>query len=281
MLESCRPTADTSSNSWWKQLCWTTTTWQCGWGCTYIQIPFYLLNTFIRFKSEVLLTLQSWQNKTKWNNGHRIGYTEIRTRYMGVSRGEKKGRAGTQRVFNFKWKFKFWQRWRVGPCFFFIPELLVVMHYLLPSWRMDQLLLHHVGKHHQANMLILLPCNAYPLAVIAKRTCFSHTKTGGWTSAELCFLASSLFIDPPMGLFRHSTKIYRGPLSARICPRGKPCPPGTDRLVGNSPDLCLQLLHRWGPSVAFFFIVIWQGSACCFSLIMYRVEFSTLGIWLL
>lgn len=62
---------------------------------------------------------------------------------------------------------------------------------------MDQLLLHHVGKHHQANMLILLPCNAYPLAVIAKRTCFSHTKTGGWTSAELGFLASSLFIVHP------------------------------------------------------------------------------------
>lgn len=40
---------------------------------------------------------------------------------MGVRRRDKKGRGGTQRVF--KWKFKFQQRWRVGPCFFYTRTL--------------------------------------------------------------------------------------------------------------------------------------------------------------
>lgn len=47
--------------------------------------------------------------------------------------------------------------------------------------------------------------------------------------------------------------------------------------------LCLQPLHQAGHSVTFccFSIVIWQVSACFFSLIMYRAKFSALEIWVI
>ena len=58
--------------------------------------------------------------------------------------------------------------------------------------------------------------------------------------------------------------------------------PASVVVVGNSWHLGFQLLHHVGLSITLccFFIVIGQVSACFFSLIMYTVEISALGVWM-